>query len=174
MVNFMYDIDKFIKKLSSDGIHFFKINVPKIINDKNRTFLELYGLPNLSDCFIIEELEFFRQAELKVIGDDNCFIIGRDSVGVICIDISTGNIISIDTESDNTKCFMNSNLPDFFACLYLYNEFCIKNTSEMNEEEQLKLYKYMNEQFDCISPEILCSELNWWSEILEPLEYGMF
>lgn len=46
----MYDIDKFIKGFESEGISFFKVNAPNIIDDKNSIFLELYGFPNLRNC----------------------------------------------------------------------------------------------------------------------------
>ena len=174
----MYNIDQCIKGFFHDGIPFYKINlsseIVKIIDEKNRTFLELYGLPNLNKHFIIEDLEFFDYIKIEIINNNYYIIIGRDSMGSICIDIPTGEIISIDMESNYKKYFINSSLSDFFICLYLYNRFCINNKTELDEKEQLKLYNLMQNLFNQVNSNILDSESNWWNEIIEPLEYGMF
>ena len=61
----------------------------------------------------------------------------------------------------------------FIYCLYLYKKTFIDVSENLNDYEEEQIFYKIKSLFDDIDPRILSSENNWWSEVIEPLQYGM-
>ncbi len=169
-----YNIEEIISYFKNIGICFFPVSIEiqnNLGNTQSREFINKFGLPNLNNIFIIEDLNFYSERSMKVIYN-KYLTIGNDFVGEICIDLLTGELLSIEANSDN-KCYMNKNLSDFFYCLYIYQKYFIEVSNCINEEQEKNIYLYIKKQFNDLDIKILCDNSNWWSEIIEPLEYGL-
>ena len=42
-----------------------------------------------------------------------------------------------------------------------------------DEETEFKIFKRLKKNFNEINPKSLMKDTNWWSEIIEPLEFGL-
>ncbi len=163
-------ISKFI---TEEKIAFTKINTDheSIPDDKTRSFLSKYGLPQLKNIFIIEDLLLFDDFKIYE-KDDRKIIIGQDSGGFLCIDRYNGVLQSFDPAGKNRDYFVNSCISDFIECLYYYKKIFINIANEISEDEEINIYNKLVDIFFKIDPAILNSEENWWSEIIEPLTYS--
>lgn len=164
----MYNIEEAVIFLKQSGVTFEKIEF--IIDRSDDDFLEKYGMPQLNSVFIIEDLLFYDIRKIKFI-NGHYLNIGNDGLGDICIDISNDKLVSINQFSK--QCYINQSLSDFIYCLYLYKKTFIDVSENLNDYEEEQIFYKIESLFDDIDPRILSSENNWWSEVIEPLQYGM-
>ena len=162
----MYEIDQAVTYLKNRGVTFFK---SEIFNNTQDDFLKIYGLPQLNDMFVVEDLRFFGETEFNTI-KSKYLSVGFDGVGTICINLNTNEIISLTDEI--SECYINNNIAEFVYFIYLYKSLFLDQEVEDDNTEYL-IFKKIRDKFNLINPKALLKESNWWSEVIEPLEFGL-
>ena len=165
MIN-MNKIDEAVMYLEESGVTFCKNEIFSSIQDD---FLKRYGLPQLNNVFIIDDLCFFYEPKLKTTPSEY-LAIGCDGLGLICINLSTNEVVSLD--SNLSECYMNNDFSEFIYFVYLYKKMFLDQVVE-DEETEFKIFKRLKKNFNEINPKSLMKDTNWWSEIIEPLEFGL-
>ena len=67
---------------------------------------------------------------------------------------------------------MNNDFSEFIYFVYLYKKMFLDQVVE-DEETEFKIFKRLKKNFNEINPKSLMKDTNWWSEIIEPLEFGL-
>lgn len=114
--------------------------------------------------FNIEEIE-----DIKL--DKDYIIIGNDFGTNICVN-HKDEIVSIDTENEYPIRFINKDLETFlkFIVILLSHE---NEIEEADDDEIDLVMKKVRKEFDMTDIRALSSEENWWSIILEQIEFGV-
>lgn len=114
--------------------------------------------------FNIEEIE-----DIKL--DKDYIIIGNDFGTNICVN-HKDEIVSIDTENEYPIRFINKDLETFlkFIVILLSHE---NEIEEADDDEIDQVMQKVRKEFDMTDIRALSSEENWWSIILEQIEFGV-
>ncbi|MBD5088291.1 MAG: hypothetical protein HDT30_05690 [Clostridiales bacterium] len=125
----------------------------------------------LSDMGLSEEYLYFIQFNLEEIKkiDKEYLVIGHDFGTDICVN-QNGEIVSVDPEHEYPTRFINKNLESLFGCIAVYLSYANKIT-DATDDNILGIIKEIERKFDQIDVQALSNEENWWSIILEQLEY---
>ena len=162
----MYEIDQAVTYLKKCGVTFFKSDI--FFNTQD-DFLKKYGLPQLNGVFVVEDLRFWGKDEFHTI-KSKYLSVGYDGVGTICINLNTNEIISLTDET--FECYINNNMAEFVYFIYLYKSLFL-DKEVVDDDTEYLIFKILNDTFNSIDPKALAKESNWWSEVIEPLEFGL-
>lgn len=104
--------------------------------------------------------------------ENNYVMIGNDFGTSICINIKTDEIFSIDDDNELPVRFINSNIKCLLGCLMVYIKYQ-PQLIEADDEEVFNIVKEIRESFIKFDLRALENDENWWSVILEQIEYGL-
>jgi len=154
-----------LKRLSSGDIR----NMP--VSDFTKRFLVDIGLPDLKELSIDLYTNADLYKTLRHNGVRYC-IIGENIDPKICIKENADEMFLIDTNSTISVRFINSNIEFFlgFTAIYLTET---SGKEFATHEEAMNIVKRLQEIFSELDYEALEDPNNWWSVILEQVEYGM-
>ena len=114
--------------------------------------------------FNVDQIEDIKLNEKNI-------VIGNDLCTDICINIK-GEIVSVDPQQVYPTRFINADLECFiqFIIIYLSHEERIIDASD---DEINKILNDIRKEFDIVDKLVLQNEENWWSIILEQIEWGL-
>ncbi|WP_254506965.1 SUKH-4 family immunity protein [Anatilimnocola floriformis] len=97
-------------------------------------------------------------------------VIGDDYGTELCLDLSSGNIQSIDPNSEHPTRFMNSSIAQLAQFIATHDRLVSKLTVDADTDlsSQLELLRSSLLATDQVA---LARPENWWSTVLEQLEY---
>ena len=137
------------------------------LSDNTKKILCDVGLPYEPFCFVkfnIEEIE-----NIKL--DEEHIIIGNDFDINICIN-KRNEVVVIDTKNEYPIRFINKNLESFLHFIIIFLSYKDK-INEADDDEINQIVQEIRTEFDIIDIQALSNEENWWSTILEEIEFGV-
>ena len=63
-------------------------------------------------------------------------------------------------------------MAEFVYFIYLYKSLFL-DKEVVDDDTEYLIFKILNDTFNSIDPKALAKESNWWSEVIEPLEFGL-
>lgn len=143
-------------------LNFHKICINNDISDK--MFDILKGHDSLSFIqFNFNEIE-------QIYLDEQYVVIGNYCGNCICIN-KMNEVISIDLDGEYPVRFINANLKSFLKCISVFLEYEYE-ISVSDNEEIFKITEKIKEKINLADDRALATEENWWSIILEQIEFG--
>lgn len=138
---------------------------------KEKSVLEELNKRILSDIELPKDALSFMQFNSDIEINDGNIVIGNDFGTDICIN-SKGEIVSVDKEKEYPTRFVNKNLKAFIDCIFIYKQYEPEINNSSDDDIELVLNE-MKLKFEIIDKEVFNNEENWWSIILEQIEFGM-
>lgn len=142
------------------------------LSTQTHNFLVRVGLPR--NCpLLVSFYEDNRLLHPVKSEDENYLMLGEDNGTIFCLKEKCEEVWSIDPEGELPSRFINSSIRSFFTFLYIYlsHQEALKNASD---EEAGNIVRQLRTEFEGIDDRALLESENWWSVILEEIEYGLY
>lgn len=147
------------------------------IPESSKKFLAEIGLPFGTNVFDELGMQFIfgfgNNKLIKIEANNHIYYAIANDGGDICIESSTGNVVSMSDDSSYARYFINSDIRKLLIFIQLFLSNLFPRDGENSEQSALQILQRLENSFNDIDPYALSKDINWWSILLEELRFSM-